>query len=261
MLIIPSINLRKGKCVCLSQGSLKDEVVYSNEPISIAKLWKLKGAKKLQIIDIEGALTGETKNLDIALKIIKQVKIPVQFGGGIREYSQIKEIFDKDVDYVILGTAAFSSPELLEKAVEKYKNKIIVSIDSKDGFVAIKGWKEVTNKKAVAFAKEIEKIGIKTILYTDIRKNGMLKGPNFKGIKELANAVNMDVIVGGGISSLNDIEHLRALTKYGVKGVIIGKALYTGNIDLEKTIQYTQKPLVDRQRRKKLFKKRKKSKK
>ncbi len=237
MLIIPAIDIRKGRCIRLAQGNLRDETVFSEEPEGVAKLWQLKGAKMLHVVDIDGAVTGIPKNLDIVLKIVKTLRIPVEFGGGIRNIETLDKIMNGGVERAILGTSVISNTDFLKAAVDKYKHRIMVGIDAKKGLVAVKGWKEVTNKRAVTIAKEVEAAGVKTILFTDIEKDGMLSGPNFKNTKELAQAVNMEVIASGGVTSIDDVENLCALEKYGVSGMVIGKSLYTGNLDLKKAIR------------------------
>ncbi|MFH1825158.1 MAG: 1-(5-phosphoribosyl)-5-[(5-phosphoribosylamino)methylideneamino]imidazole-4-carboxamide isomerase [Candidatus Firestonebacteria bacterium] len=257
MLIIPAIDIRKRRCIRLAQGNLRDETVFSEQPISVAKLWQLKGAKWIHIVDIDGAITGIPKNLDIVFKIVKTLKIPVQFGGGVRDLDILDKILDGGVERVVLSTSVVSSLDFLKEAYGKYKNKIIVGIDSRKGMVAIKGWKETTNKKALTLAKEVEDIGIKTVMFTDIEKDGMLSGPNFKSIKEIAKSVNIGVIAAGGISTMADVENLLAMEKYGVTGMIIGKALYTGKLELEKVIKLAKDYSPENRR---LKKKRKKSK-
>ena len=257
MLIIPAIDIRKGRCIRLAQGNLRDETVFSEEPVSVAKLWQLKGAKWIHVVDIDGAITGVPKNLDLVFKIVKTLKIPVQFGGGVRDLDTLKKVLDGGVERVVLSTSAILSLDFLKEAFEKYKDRIIVGIDSKRGMVAIKGWKEITNRKTISVVKEVESIGIKTIIFTDIEKDGMLSGPNFKEIKEVAKAVNMEVIATGGISTMEDVENLLAMEKYGVTGIIIGKALYTGKLDLKKVVKLAKDYLPEDRR---LKKKRKKSK-
>lgn len=236
MIIYPAIDLRKGRCVRLVRGEVRDETVYSKEPASMAKLWKLKGAKYLHVVDLEGALTGVPKNLKHVYQIAKAVKIPIQFGGGVRDLDFIKELLDNGIKRVILGTNALSL-EFVSKAIKKFGvSRIVGGLDTRDGKVAIRGWKDTTDKTTIEFARELEKVGIKTIIFTDVKRDGLLSGPNFKSIKALACAINIPVIASGGVSSLKDIKHLKNLEKYGVSGCIIGKAIYTGAIDLKQAI-------------------------
>lgn len=258
LLIIPALDLRKGKCVRLSQGNPRDETVFSKEPVSMAKLWAGKGAKIIHLVDIDGALTGQLQNLEITKKIVRSVKASVQFGGGIRNLETLKEIFDIGVDQAIIGTAAAIDLPFLEEALKKYKNKILVSLDGRDGYVSIRGWRDTTDTKIITLAKEMEKLGLKRIVFTDIKKDGMLSCPNFKGIKELAQSCDLEILVSGGIARLDHLEHLKALTKYGVVGAIVGKALYTGKIDLTEAIELAKKPLSPRAVRKRKNQRRKK---
>ncbi|MEI7905096.1 MAG: 1-(5-phosphoribosyl)-5-[(5-phosphoribosylamino)methylideneamino]imidazole-4-carboxamide isomerase [Candidatus Firestonebacteria bacterium] len=260
MLIIPAIDIRKGRCIRLAQGNLRDETIFSEEPVSVAKLWQLKGAKMIHLVDIDGAVTGTPKNIDLVLKIVKTLRIPVEFGGGIRDMETLDKVMNAGVERVILGTSAISSRDFLKEAVDKYKSAIMVGIDAKKGMVAVKGWKEVTNKRALTIAKEVQEIGVQTIMFTDIEKDGMLSGPNFKSIKELAQAVKMEVVASGGVTTMADVEHLCAMAKYGVCGMVVGKSLYTGNLDLKKVIKFAKEyqPADRRQRKKKIQRKAKK---
>ncbi|MCK5218010.1 1-(5-phosphoribosyl)-5-[(5-phosphoribosylamino)methylideneamino]imidazole-4-carboxamide isomerase [bacterium] len=236
MMVYPAIDLRKGHCVRLIRGDVRDETVYSKEPASMAKLWQLKGAKYLHVVDLDGALTGAPKNLKYVYQIVKAVKIPVQFGGGVRNMELIKELLDKGVKRVIIGTNALAL-EFLEKAIKEFgASRIVGGLDSRDGKVAVRGWKDTTDKPAMDFAKELERAGVKNVIYTDVKRDGMLSGPNFKSIKAIASNINIPIIASGGVSSLKDIRHLKNLEKYGVNGMIIGKALYTGALDLKEAI-------------------------
>ena len=214
MVVYPAIDLRKGRCVRLVRGEVRDETVYSKEPASMAKLWQLKGAKYLHVVDLDGALTGVPKNLKHVYQIAKAVKIPIQFGGGVRDLSIIKELLDHGIKRVILGTNALSM-EFLSKAIKKFgAAKIVGGLDSRDGKVTIRGWKDTTDKPAIEFARELEKAGVKNIIYTDVKRDGLLSGPNFKSIKAIASAVTIPVIASGGVTSLKDITHLKNLEKY-----------------------------------------------
>lgn len=236
MTIYPAIDLRKGRCVRLIRGDIRDETVYSKEPVSIAKLWKLKGAKVLHIVDLDGALTGDPKNLKFVYQIIKEVKLPVQFGGGVRDLDLIKELLAKGVKRVILGTNALTQ-EFIIKALKQFgASRIVAGVDARDGKVAVHGWKDTTDKPAIELAKELETLGVKTLIFTDIKRDGMLSGPNFKSIKAMACAVKVPIIASGGVHSLKDIKHLKNLEKYGVSGIVIGKALYNGTVDLKEAV-------------------------
>ena len=229
MLIYPAIDIKNGKCVMLTQGKFDKEKIYSEDPVEAAKIWEQKGAKMLHIIDLDGALEGKSKNYEIIQKIIKEINIPIQLGGGIRDLETIKTLIDIGVNRVILGTKAVQDEEMLKKAVNTYKEKIVVAIDAKDGYVAVNGWTKTSTVDALQFAKKIEQLGVKTIIYTDIARDGMLKGPNFKAIKNMNDNVSIDVIASGGVSSVKD---LQKLSEIGVAGAVVGKALYEGKIDL-----------------------------
>jgi len=236
MIVIPAIDLRGGRCVRLIQGDVRDETVYSSEPVGVAKLWKLKGAKLIHVVDLDGAITGNAKNLKHVYEIVRSVNVNVQFGGGVRDLETLKAVLDHGIKRVILGTSAAQDRKFLEKAIEKYGKQVVVGIDARDGKVAVKGWKETSKALAVDLAREMEALGVKNIIFTDIRKDGMLTGPNFKQIKELARAIKIPVIASGGVGSLKDIRHLRDLEPYGVEAAIVGKALYTGKVDLKEAI-------------------------
>lgn len=229
MIIYPAIDIKDGRCVRLTQGKFHEEKVYFQDPQEVAKLWEQKGAQVLHIVDLDGALEGRSKNLSVIEGIVEAVDIPLQLGGGIRNLEAIKALINIGVKRVILGTKAVQDKEMLKKAVELYGDRIVVSIDAKDGFVAVDGWTKTSTVKAIDFAKEIELLGVKTIVYTDIARDGMMKGPNFQAIKKLKNYVAVDIIASGGVSSLEDLE---TLSEIGVAGAIVGKALYEGKVDL-----------------------------
>jgi phosphoribosylformimino-5-aminoimidazole carboxamide ribotide isomerase len=242
MQIIPAIDIRNGKCIRLIQGDVRDETIYSKEPVAVAKLWQVQGAKLIHVIDIDGALTGQPKNIDIIMKIIKNLKIKIQVGGGLRDEKNIKKYLRADVKRVILSTSVITNEKFLENILEKYKEKIVVGVDAKGERLAVKGWKDMTNIKVIDFIKKIERLGVKRIIYTDIKRDGVLKGPNIKGIINILKNTSMKVIVSGGISRIKNIKRLMELEKKypNLEGVIIGKALYTGNIDLKEAIKLTR---------------------
>ena len=237
MLIIPAIDLRGGKCVRLVQGRADAETVFSSDPVAVALEWQRAGAQLLHVVDLDGAFTGAPVNLDVVRAIADAVDIDVELGGGIRDQKTVEQVFKAGVQRVILGTSALQNPALMQAMVEEYNDRIAVGIDAKEGMVAIRGWKEVGKKRAIDFAVEMENSGVKTIIYTDIRRDGMLTGPNVQGVKQMAEATkNVDIIASGGISSLQDIESLKPIETLGVVGVIVGKALYTGDVHLEEAI-------------------------
>ncbi len=230
MRIYPAIDIKDGKCVRLTQGSFSDVTVYGDEPVEIAKKWELSGAEFLHTVDLDGAQKGSGINRQIIIKIAQTLKIPVQTGGGIRTIDDIRELIDGGVSRVILGTVAVKNPELVSQAVEEFGDKIAVGIDAKDGLVAISGWEEVSSVSALELAEQMCKKGVKTIIYTDIATDGMLSGPNVSAMKQMADSVSANIIASGGVGSTDDI---LSLIPTGVEGVIVGKALYAGKVDLK----------------------------
>ena len=231
MQILPAIDLRGGKCVNLIQGIAEQETVFSDSPIEMAKQWQAEGAEYLHLVDLDGAFHGESANLHIVREIVEVLEIPTQLGGGIRSMDQVDAVLDLGVHRAILGTAALKQPDLVKQACAKHGERIAVGIDAKDGMVATHGWLEVSQKSAVDFAVEMD--GVHTIIYTDIKSDGMLKGPNVAATADIINAVSADVIASGGVTSLSDVEALKGIGAYGA---IIGRALYTGDLTLSDTI-------------------------
>ena len=237
MLIIPAVDLRGGKCVRLIQGRADAETIFSDDPVAMALKWQSKGARFLHVVDLDGAFTGVQKNLDVVKNIASALSVPIEIGGGIRDQGAIERVLQAGVRRAILGTSALRDPAFTEAMCNEYGDRIAVGIDAKEGMVAIQGWTEVGEKSAIDFAVEMEAAGVKTIIYTDIRSDGMLKGPNIEATKEIAQAVQaVEVIASGGVSSLDDIKKLKTLEPLGVTGVIVGKALYTGDLQLEDAI-------------------------
>ena len=233
MIIYPAIDLRGGKCVRLLQGDYDQTTVYSDDPVEMAKKWEACGAKWLHVVDLDGARQEASHNRAIICEIAKALSIPVQTGGGIRSMADIEELLSGGISRVILGTAAVKDPQFTLQAVQTYGEKIAVGIDAKDGYAAVSGWEEVSNRKAVELALDMKKIGIQHIIYTDIATDGMLQGPNLDAMVQMAEAFGSGVIASGGVGSHED---LCALTKTGVSGAIVGKALYTGRVDLKQAL-------------------------
>lgn len=230
MVIYPAIDIKDGKCVMLSQGEFDREKIYYEDPRQVAKMWEKKGAQILHIIDLDGALVGRAKNLSIIEGIIGAIDIPIQLGGGIRDLRALDNLINIGVDRVILGTKALENRGDLKRAVDNYGDRIVVAIDARDGYVAIKGWTQTSQIPALDFALEMEDVGVETIIYTDIARDGMLRGPNFEAIEQMKRHVNINLIASGGVSTVEDVDRLRQI---GVGGAIIGKALYEGKINLE----------------------------
>lgn len=237
MLIIPAIDIKEGRCVRLEQGNFEKEIIYSDNPIEIAEKWEKQGAKLAHIVDLDGAKTGKIKHLKLIAEIIKNISIPVEVGGGIRDLETIKNLFNIGVENVILSTLAYENLSLLKKICEQYQEKISVSIDARNGFLSIKGWQEITKEKAIDFAKRIENLGVKRFIYTDIKRDGTLSGINLREIKKFAASIEGKVIASGGVSNIEDIRKIKNLKLNNLSGVIIGKALYTGAINLEEAIR------------------------
>ena len=242
MIIFPAIDLRKGRCVRLIRGDVRDETVYSENPVSMAKHWQGRGAQWLHVVDLDGALEGAPRNHELIFAIVKALKIPVQVGGGVRDFETLKRLIDKGVRRVILGTSAAHDEKFLGKAVEKYGDRIVVGVDAKDGAVALKGWVETSRLKAVDFACRMQSLGVGTIIYTDIKKDGMLAGPNVTACRDMVHALKIPVIASGGVTTLRDIERLRRLEPRGLAGAIVGKALYSGALDLKAAIAAASAP-------------------
>ena len=230
MRLYPAIDIKNGQCVRLRQGVFDDTTVYANEPFEVAKEFEAEGAKFLHIVDLDGALRGTGANDAALAKIIENVSIPVEIGGGIRTMQDIEHRLNMGVSRVILGTKAVESPDFIKEAVEKFgADKSMVGIDAKDGLVAIKGWETISNMDAVSLALSMKDLGVKTIIYTDISKDGMLCGPNFVQTARMVEITGMDIVASGGVSCMNDLIQLESI---GVEGAILGKAIYEKRVDL-----------------------------
>ena len=231
MKLYPAIDIKNGQCVRLQQGLFDATTVYSNAPFEVAKQFEEVGAKFLHIVDLDGALQGMGANDEALAQIIKNVTIPLEIGGGIRTMQDIEHRLNMGVTRVILGTKAVESPEFVKEAIATFgADKIVIGIDAKDGMVAIKGWETISNVDAVTLALSMKDLGVKTIIYTDISKDGMLCGPNFVQTAKMVEATGLDIIASGGVSSMQDLEQLE---KIGVEGAILGKAIYEKRVDLK----------------------------
>ncbi|MGM0501560.1 MAG: 1-(5-phosphoribosyl)-5-[(5-phosphoribosylamino)methylideneamino]imidazole-4-carboxamide isomerase [Bacillota bacterium] len=240
MEIIPAIDIKDGECVRLYKGDFEQKTVYG-EPAAMAKLWSSKGAARLHIVDLDGALDAKPKNLDLISEIVAEVEIPVQVGGGIRDLKTIQHYLDIGIDRVIIGTAAIKNPELVVQAIERFgPEKIVVGIDAKNGQVATEGWLETSDTSAIELGQEMKERGVKWVVYTDISRDGTLVGPNIEGTKKLAEETGLNVIASGGVSDIDDIKELSKIENSGVKAVITGKALYSENLDLEEAIKVSK---------------------
>lgn len=235
MIIYPAIDLKKGRCVRLYQGDFAQETVVNPDPIKQAIAFEAAGAKALHIVDLDGALSGDLTNYQVIQGILAAITIPIQVGGGIRSMAQIASYLDYGVSRVIIGSKAVEDPDFVTEAVKKYGAKIAVGIDAKDGFVATRGWLEVSNQDYLTVATEMAQRGVKTIIFTDIAKDGTLLGPNLEQLQAIAEEVpDLNIIASGGISSREDLEAVKALNVYGV---ISGKALYNGNLTMQDVVE------------------------
>jgi phosphoribosylformimino-5-aminoimidazole carboxamide ribotide isomerase len=241
MLVIPAIDLKEGRCVRLEQGLMERDTVYSNDPAAQARSWQEQGGELLHIVDLDGAFAGVPRNREAIAAIVRAIDIPTELGGGIRDLATVEAYLELGVGRVILGTVAKENPPLVAEACRLFSGRIVVGIDAKDGLVAVRGWADVTEKKASDLAKEMEGFGVSAVIYTDIARDGMLQGPNLEATRLLAESISIPVIASGGVSSLRDIENLMAIEASGVIGVITGKAIYTGALDLREAVALTKK--------------------
>lgn len=233
MIIYPAIDIRGGRCVRLTEGRFDAETVFADNPAEMALKWAGLGAEFLHLVDLDGALAGEGKNVPVIERILQSVSIPVQLGGGIRNLETIEKLLSLGVNRLILGSAAVKNPQLVEEACKKYPGHIAVGIDAKNGDVAIEGWGKGSGVAATELAKKMAAYGVETIIYTDISRDGMLSGVNVEATAALARACGVPIIASGGVASLEDIRRVKAVESDGVQGCIIGKAIYTGAVDLK----------------------------
>jgi phosphoribosylformimino-5-aminoimidazole carboxamide ribotide isomerase len=237
MLIIPAVDIKEGRCVRLLQGREDSETVFSDDPSAMAERWQKEGAEFLHVVDLDGAFRKGPQNTEAVRRILARVNIPVQLGGGVRNMKTISTLLDLGVNRVILGTEAIRNPSMVKQACQTFPGKIIVGIDARQGKVAIEGWTQTTNQGAVEMAKGLEGFGVAGIVFTDIQKDGMKDGPNIEETRRMAEAVSIPIIASGGVSDINDIKALAALEPMGVVGVITGRALYDGRLDLKEALE------------------------
>ncbi|HDM75843.1 MAG TPA: 1-(5-phosphoribosyl)-5-[(5-phosphoribosylamino)methylideneamino]imidazole-4-carboxamide isomerase [Deltaproteobacteria bacterium] len=242
MIVIPAIDLKDGQCVRLKQGKFDHVTVFGDDPPAIARRWESLGAEWLHVVDLDGAVGKSPKNREAIRQIIDSINIPVEVGGGIRGLETVDEYIGMGVERVILGTVALKNPELVEEASNKYPGKVAVGIDAKSGKVAVEGWTEVSNKTPIEIAKSFSHLPLAAIIYTDIQRDGMQTGVNIEGTKALAEAIDIPVIASGGVATLDDIRALLPLERAGVIGVITGRAIYAGTLDLVEAIALAKNP-------------------
>ena len=235
MLLIPAIDLKDGQCVRLKQGDMDQSTVFGEDPAAMARNWVAKGARRLHLVDLNGAFAGQPRNGNAIKSILKEVgsEIPVQLGGGIRDLDTIERYLDAGLRYVIIGTAAVKNPGFLQDACTAFPGHIIVGLDAKDGKVATDGWSKLTGHEVADLGKKFEDYGVESIIYTDIGRDGMLSGINIEATVKLAQALTIPVIASGGLSNLDDIRNLCAVEDEGVQGVICGRSIYSGDLDFE----------------------------
>lgn len=237
MEVIPAIDLLDGRCVRLYQGDYDRSQVFDENPVAVAKQWVNQGASRLHVVDLDGAKAGHPVNLKSIAAIVAEVSVPVQVGGGLRDRSSVSQLLEIGVGRVILGTVAVEQPQLVQELCQEFSDRIVVGIDARNGKVATRGWLETSEVAATDLAQRMAQLGAAAIIYTDIHRDGTLAGPNLDALRELANNVSIPVIASGGVSSVTDLLSLLALEPLGVNGVIIGRALYTGDIALKEAVQ------------------------
>jgi phosphoribosylformimino-5-aminoimidazole carboxamide ribotide isomerase len=253
MIIIPAIDLKDGRCVRLLQGRMDAETVFSDDPTAMSKKWHRCGARIIHVVDLDGAVEKSPKNLNAIGDIVKSVPVPIQVGGGIRNMETIEMYLDLGVGRVIIGTEAIRNPKLVVDACRTFPDRIIVGIDARNGKVAIEGWTRDTDTNALDLAKRFEDCGVSAINFTDIHRDGMETGPNIEETRRLAEAINIPVVASGGVGGIKDVKNLLPLVSSGVVGVITGRALYTGALDLENAIELVEKTQSDKFRYKKFI--------
>ena len=235
MLVIPAIDLKDGRCVRLRQGDMADETVYSDDVTEVARRWQQQGAGLIHVVDLNGAVDGEPKNLPHIESVMKAVRVKVQVGGGIRTIDTVRRYINAGVSRVVLGTAALTNRALLDLACQEFPQRIVLGLDARDGRIAVKGWTTVSDVKAIDLLKELSGCAIAAVVYTDIARDGMLNGPNIPALKEVVEYSSFPVIASGGITRLEDLQAVRSLGRK-IEGAIVGKALYDGKLDLRATV-------------------------
>ena len=233
MKIFPAIDIKDKKCVRLVKGNFDNKTEYEMSPVEQARKYKDHGFKNLHIVDLDGALTGDTVNLDIIQIIVKNFDLKIEVGGGVRSIESIKKYTDAGVEKVILGSAAIKDKNFLKEACQKFPNQIALGLDAKDGYLSVSGWKENSNKLTLDFLKEINDFGASRLIYTDINQDGMKQGPNFEETSKVAGTSSCPVVISGGVSSIDDIKKAKELNNKNIEGIIVGKAIYDGDINLD----------------------------
>lgn len=242
MLLIPAIDLKEGKCVRLRQGRMEDDTVFSDNPVAVAEEWVKKGAKRIHLVDLDGAFAGKPKNTEVITAIASAFPhVPVQIGGGIRDEETIQGYLDAGVKYVIIGTKAVTDPDFVSRVATKFAGHVIVGLDAKDGKVATDGWAKISKYDVADLAKQFESDGVEAIIYTDIARDGMMEGVNVDATVRLAQAISIPVIASGGITNMDDIHALGKVTQEGIMGAITGRAIYEGTLNFEEAEKIAEK--------------------
>ncbi len=234
MIILPAVDIKDGRCVRLKQGKAEDCTVYGDDPVEMAKKWADEGGKYLHVVDLDGAFGGKPANADAIAKIAQAIDIPVEVGGGLRTDDDVRRLLDAGVSRAIIGTRALSDKDGMKHLIDEFGDKVAVGIDAKDGLVQVKGWVETSDTQAVDLARQLDEMGVATLIYTDTSRDGMLKGVNLEATSIFCDAVSCQVVASGGVTSEDDITGLLGLEKPNLCGVIVGKALYDGRVDLRK---------------------------
>ena len=237
MKIFPAIDIKEKKCVRLIKGDFNKKTEYSISPVEQAEKYKKNGFKNLHIVDLDGALTGVTVNLDIIQEIVVKFDLKIEIGGGVRNFESIKKYTDVGVEKVILGSAAIKDKNFLKEACDKFPNQIALGLDAKDGYLSVSGWKENSNQLTLDYLKEVNDYGASRLIYTDINRDGMKQSPNFEETSKVADTSNCPVIISGGVSSIDDVKQAKELNNNNIEGIIVGKAIYDGDIKLEELVK------------------------
>lgn len=241
MLVIPAIDIKNGRCVRLKQGRMSEETLYSEVPEEMARRWYQEGAERIHIVDLDGAVEGRPVNEPAIQRIVQSIPIPIEIGGGIRDMSTVDAYLELGIHFIILGTVAYKDPEFVNRACKKHPGRIILGIDASKGQVAVEGWTEKTAVTPSKMIKNYDSLDIAAVIYTDIERDGMRTGPNIEATKNLSEDIKIPVIASGGVSSIKDIERLMSIEKYGVIGVITGRAIYEGTLNLSEAIKLAKR--------------------
>jgi phosphoribosylformimino-5-aminoimidazole carboxamide ribotide isomerase len=231
---IPAVDIKDGRCVRLFQGRYDQETVFSEDPAEVARKWEAEGARRVHVVDLDGALAGALQNLDVVRAIARALSIPITFGGGLRDLQSIRQLLEVGVDRVVLGTAAVEAPNLVEQAAQAYEDRVAVALDARDGVIVTRGWTEASGEPAMDVAARMVRLGVRRLIYTDVSRDGTLTEPNFESVSQLIAAIDVPVVASGGVSR---VDHLVRLRDLGAEAAIVGRALYTGDIDMARLRQ------------------------